>query len=277
MKLTISAPIRVSGIALHSGDSVVACLKPGHQGIRFFTPLGMVPALADFVSGADHRTVLRNGRAWVETPEHLMSALFLLGVTDMDVFLNESELPILDGSVKPWLDVLSGKLVKTPGIGRAEYAPTRAIEVCAGDSWARIFPSDKASLKLHFDFGPFGPGKGCVDIQKDLIEWGISNASARTFATESQIYALRSRGLAKGGSLDNSLVYSRHGQIMNEGGLRLKNEAFVHKALDAIGDLALLPFNWLGRVEAYKPGHAIMTTLAKEILSDYILSRKAVA
>jgi len=265
---TIRRPITCTGIGLHSGQKVSMSLKPaaaGH-GIRFVrTDLGVeIPATLEFL-GPKHtlQTTLVNGAASVDTVEHLLSALRGLGVDNITVELNQSEVPIMDGSAAPWVYLIQEAGVKELAATRQVLRVDRAITVERGDKSISIFPFDgfKVSYAIQFDHPMLRSQKKSLDITETSFVDEI--APARTFGFLKEVEMLRQRGLALGGSLDNAVVLGETG-VLNP--LRFEDEFVRHKMLDVIGDLALVGHAIAGHVSVTKGGHALHAELAAELL-----------
>ena len=243
-------------------------LKPaaaGH-GIRFVrTDLGVeIPATLEFL-GPKHtlQTTLVNGAASVDTVEHLLSALRGLGVDNITVELNQSEVPIMDGSAAPWVYLIQEAGVKELAATRQVLRVDRAITVERGDKSISIFPFDgfKVSYAIQFDHPMLRSQKKSLDITETSFVDEI--APARTFGFLKEVEMLRQRGLALGGSLDNAVVLGETG-VLNP--LRFEDEFVRHKMLDVIGDLALVGHAIAGHVSVTKGGHALHAELAAELL-----------
>jgi len=243
-------------------------LKPasaGH-GIRFVrTDLGVeIPATLEFL-GPKHtlQTTLVNGAASVDTVEHLLSALRGLGVDNITIELNQSEVPIMDGSAAPWVYLIQEAGVKDLGVARQVLRVERAITVERGDKSISIFPADgfKVSYAIQFDHPALRSQKKSLEITEASFVDEI--APARTFGFLKEVEMLRQRGLALGGSLDNAVVLGETG-VLNP--LRFDDEFVRHKMLDVIGDLALVGYAIAGHVSVTKGGHALHAELAAELL-----------
>jgi UDP-3-O-[3-hydroxymyristoyl] N-acetylglucosamine deacetylase len=265
---TIRRSIHCTGIGLHSGFKVSLALKPAaaDTGIRFYrADLGVeIPATLEHLGPKQVlQTSLVNGAASVDTVEHLLSALRGLGIDNVIVELNQSEVPIMDGSAAPWVYLIQEAGVKDLVAPRKVLRVTRAVTVEKGDKSISIFPSDafKVSYAIAFDHPMLRSQKKTLDITESSFINEI--APARTFGFLKEVEMLRQRGLALGGSLDNAVVLGETG-VLNP--LRFEDEFVRHKMLDAIGDLYLLGHPLIGQYTAYKPGHALNNALVRALV-----------
>jgi UDP-3-O-[3-hydroxymyristoyl] N-acetylglucosamine deacetylase len=268
---TIGRAITVQGPGIHSGMSSRVALEPAPAGHgRVFLRADLddaqpIAALAANVVPGSLATDLGRGEQRVRTVEHLLAALSGLGIDNVLVRLWGPELPGLDGSAAPWVRLLLDA-------GRArQSAPCevltlrRPLELQDGPRRARCTPAGALSLAVSIDFPhPL--------LRQRRLELGVSArifeaelAYARTFALQAQVEAMRARGLARGGSLDNAVVLGPDG-VINPGGLRDPDEPLRHKMLDLLGDLALLGMPLLARVEVEQPGHAFNLALVRALL-----------
>ncbi len=270
---TIQKIVHCSGIGLHSGGPVNLRLVPApiDTGIVFLrkTAKGPIPVKVDGtkVIGTLLCTTIGENGTKVQTVEHLLAALSGLQITNLIIELDSAELPIMDGSAKPFVDLILKAGLQEQGVPQAVLKITRPVEVTDGEKWIRIRPSWKFSVHctIRFDH-PLLAHQRCSfePVSEDFVEW---IAPARTFGFLEEVEALRNHGLARGGSLENAVVVGPNG-VLNKEGLRYADEFVRHKILDILGDLSLLGMPILGEVEAYCPGHQLNTTLVSEILSS---------
>jgi len=266
---TLKRPVGCTGIGLHSGKAVRLTLKPapaGH-GLRFFrTDVGVeIPARLAWLSRQDHATTLSKDGVSVETVEHLLAALFALGVDDAVIEVSGPEIPILDGSAAPFV-ILIHEAGTRPHREPREYLKiTRPVEVVRGSKLARLVPADRfeVSYTIGFDH-PLLRHQACaVRITSETFVDEL--APARTFGFLRDVEAMRKSGLARGGSLENAVVIGETGVLNNA--LRFEDEFVRHKAMDAVGDLALLGHPILGRLEAVKAGHELHAAVAQKLMA----------
>ena len=266
---TLRRIVHCAGIGLHSGQKVTLTLKPApaDYGIRFKrADLGGVeiPALISHLGGRQQlQTGLMNGQASVETVEHLLAALRSLGVDNVCIELNQSEVPIMDGSSAPWVYLIQDAGVKELGTARKVIQITRQIQVQQGDKRMAFYPADrfKVSYTISFDHPMLRHQQKTLDLDEQAFVNEI--APARTFGFLKEVEMLRQRGLALGGSLENAIVLGETG-VLNP--LRFDDEFVRHKILDVIGDLALIGYSVVGHLVVHRGGHALHTAFASELL-----------
>jgi UDP-3-O-[3-hydroxymyristoyl] N-acetylglucosamine deacetylase len=271
---TLKTTIRSTGVGLHTGARVELTLRPGQPdtGIVFHrvdlaTPVA-IPALAGNVGDTRLSSTLARDGASISTVEHLMSALAGLGIDNVHVDVAGPELPIMDGSAGPFVFLLqSAGIVEQRAAKR--YLRVRApVELRDGDKWARFDPFAGFKLDFTIDFPHpiFGTESRHVVVDFAQHSYVKEVARARTFAFMQDVEAMRSMGLALGGSLQNAIVIDET-RVLNAEGLRYDNEFVKHKVLDAIGDLYLLGHPLIGQYTAFKPGHALNNLLARALLA----------
>jgi UDP-3-O-[3-hydroxymyristoyl] N-acetylglucosamine deacetylase len=202
----------------------------------------------------------------VSTIEHLMAAFAMLGVDNAVVEVDGPEMPIMDGSSEPFVQVLdrAGK--------RAQEAPRRfieilkTVEVVDGDKRAALRPAARFEVAFEIFFPTAAIGRQAIDMGMDETAFRRELADCRTFGFAHEVEALRSLGLARGGSLENCVVIDGD-RVLNPEGLRRPDEFVRHKALDAIGDLYVLGAPILGRFEGERAGHAVNNQLVRALLA----------
>jgi UDP-3-O-[3-hydroxymyristoyl] N-acetylglucosamine deacetylase len=271
---TLKTTIRSTGVGLHTGARVELTLRPAQPdtGIVFHrvdlpTPVA-IPALAGNVGDTRLSSSLALSGATISTVEHLMSAIAGLGIDNLHVDVAGPELPIMDGSAGPFVYLLqsAGIVEQTKP---KKYLRVRApVELRDGDKWARFEPFFGFKLDFTIDFPHpiFGTESRHVVVDFAHHSYVKEVARARTFAFMQDVEAMRSAGLALGGSLQNAIVIDET-RVLNAEGLRYDNEFVKHKVLDAIGDLYLLGHPLIGQYTAYKPGHALNNLLARALLA----------
>ena len=271
---TLKTSIRTTGVGLHTGARVELTLRPAPDdtGIVFHrvdlpTPV-TIPARAVNVGDTRLSSTLTLGDASISTIEHLMSALAGVGVDNLNVDVAGPELPIMDGSAGPFVFLLqSAGIVEQTSPKR--YLRVRApVEMRDGDKWARFdpFPGFKLDFTIDFPHPVFGTENRHVVVDFAEHSYVKEVARARTFGFMQDVEAMRSAGLALGGSLQNAIVLDET-KVLNSEGLRYDNEFVKHKVLDAIGDLYLLGHPLIGQYTAFKPGHAMNNALARALLA----------
>lgn len=268
---TINKDVSFAGVGLHSGKPVKMVLKPAsvNSGIRFKrVDLGQdafVPASMRRVSDTSLATTLSKNNVFVGTTEHLLAALYGLGIDNILIEVNSDELPIMDGSAAPFVQVLK-KYRKEQRAKRLLMKITKEMTFRAGHTEISVKPYDglRVTSKVEFDHPVIKSQSYTVNVERDSFAKEI--ASARTFGFLEQVEYLRANGKALGGSLENAVVIDKDG-VVNAEGLRFADEFARHKILDLVGDLALLGCPLLGHVTAARGGHtqhvAFMRMLAE--------------
>lgn len=269
LQQTLRRTVNCAGIGLHSGKKVTISLVPapaGH-GIRFRRmDLGgiEIPAHVAHLSGEQQlQTTLVNGKASVETIEHLLSALRGLGIDNVRIDLNHCEVPIMDGSSAPWVYLIQDAGVKVQNVPRKTLKVLRQIQHQQGDKRIALYPFDgfKVSYTITFDHPMLRHQQKTMELDEQVFVDEV--APARTFGFLKDVEMLRQRGLALGGSLENAVVVGETG-VLNP--LRFEDEFVRHKILDVVGDLALVGHAIQGHLVVHRGGHALHTAFAEEIL-----------
>lgn len=267
---TLRRPATLSGRGLHGDLPCTVVLRPAERasGITFLhTPTGVeIPARAEFVGDCSLATTLTRNGVRLQTVEHLLSALVGLGIDHVTVEVDGEELPILDGSSEPWVRLIQEAGIRPMAIWPRFMKILKPVEVRMGDKWIRVSPWNGLRLAYTIIYDNPYIGRQARELTLNSEKYCRELGCARTFCLESDIEFMRSRGLAKGGSLDNAVVFGAHGPL-NES-LRFEDEAVRHKMMDLVGDLALLGGPLEGFVEAHCAGHAVHVELAKAILAD---------
>lgn len=273
LQKTIRRKIEVKGIGLHTGKPATLrfCPAPADTGVYFVrTDLPGRPALkasVDHVQATSYATTLGGAEFSVSTVEHCLSALAAFRVDNLFIELDGPEIPIGDGSAKVFMEALleAGMFEQESPRNYAYIQQT----IYYGDSekYAYITPYNGLRVSYTIDFPHPEIGKQVMDIDINEESFIRDIASARTFGFMKDVEALRSRGLALGGSMENAIVLDDK-QILNPEGLRYADEFVRHKVLDALGDLVTLGMPLIGHLVLYKAGHDLMNKLVKKILSS---------
>src|SRR5438093_4914413 len=271
---TLKNAIKTTGVGLHTGARVELHLRPAapDSGIVFHRvdlPQAVsIPARAERVGDTRLSSTLKQDGASISTVEHLMSALSGLGIDNLHVDVAGPEIPIMDGSAGPFVFLLqSAGIVEQAALKR--YLRIKLpVEVRDGDKWARFESFDGYRLDFTIDFPHpvFGSENRQVVVDFAGTSYVKEVARARTFGFMQDVEAMRSAGLALGGSLQNAIVLDET-RVLNSEGLRYDNEFAKHKILDAIGDLYLLGHPLIGKFTAFKSGHALNNAVSRELLS----------
>jgi UDP-3-O-[3-hydroxymyristoyl] N-acetylglucosamine deacetylase len=270
---TLGRPVEVQGIGLHHGPQVKLRILPAPPatGIVFIrTDLNntRIPATWEYVKRVSYATSLMHPKGiFISTTEHLLSVLYSMGIDNAFIELDNLEVPILDGSALPFVQLLRRAGVKKSRRPRRYMKIVKDVLVESNGKSVAILPSSRFSLRCHtfFDHPLVGEQNLELDITPEIYAREI--APARTFGFEYELDQMRDMGLIRGASLDNAVCFTRSG-VANPGGLRFPDECCRHKALDLIGDLALIGRPLLGCVVAEKAGHAMHFELVKQLMSD---------
>jgi UDP-3-O-[3-hydroxymyristoyl] N-acetylglucosamine deacetylase len=272
---TIQKVVKTSGVGLHNGEKVTMTLKPAEidQGIIFRRvdqkKSHEVKVSPDAVKDTKMCSAIGENASRVATIEHLMSALSAVGIDNITIELNGSEVPIMDGSSIPFIYLLQTAQIKEQDAPKKFVLINDVIEVKDKDKWARFEPYEgfKVDFTIDFPHPVFdeATNKVALDFYDESYITEISRA--RTFGFMQEVEYLRSNGLARGGSLDNAIVLDEY-KIINTDGLRYKDEFVRHKILDAVGDLYMLGYSIIGNFKAYKSGHELNNKLLLALLSN---------
>lgn len=271
---TLAGKVETCGVGLHSAVTVKLRMLPappdtGHVFVR--TDLGgfEIPASIECVANCSYATTLMRTGVMLSTVEHLLAALRGANVTNAYIEVDNLELPIMDGSSLAFTEMIErAGVVEQPAAQRA-LRVRRKIEIeHEGGRRIAVEPSETYEIDCTIDFAH--PLIGVQSFRFDALEPGgfaREIAAARTFGFTAEIDLLRQANLARGGSLDNAIVLTPDG-LLNESGLRFRDEFVRHKILDIIGDLDLIGMPILGRVTAHKSGHLLHAALLSKLLRD---------
>ena len=270
---TLKNEIRATGVGLHTGQKIYLTLRPGpvDSGIVFhrvdLDPVVEINAYATNVGDTMLSTSIMNGDARVSTVEHLMSAMAGMGIDNAIVEVSADEVPIMDGSAGPFVFLIQSAGIQEQNAPKKFIRITKPVEVKDGDKSATFLPYDgfKVSFGIDFDHPVFKDRKLNATVDFSSTSFVKEVSRARTFGFMHEIEYLRSKGLAKGGSVDNAIVVDKY-RILNEDGLRYEDEFVKHKVLDAIGDLYLLGNSLIGEFRAHKSGHGLNNVATRELL-----------
>jgi UDP-3-O-[3-hydroxymyristoyl] N-acetylglucosamine deacetylase len=267
---TIARSLNITGVGLHSGRPVSMSIHPAaaNQGLKFIrTDLPDRPQVrAHFTRVVDttRATTLAEGEATLATVEHLLSAFYGLGIDNAIVEVDGPEIPIMDGSAKPFVDLLMQADSSSLPWPRTYLVVHKTIEVSNGDGWMRVVPGQpRIMYAINFPHPLIRRQRYSVPLDSDHFRREI--APARTFGFLKEVQYLQSQGLARGGSLDNALVLD-DSNVLNPGGLRFPEEFVRHKILDALGDLALLGLPILGRLEVSRGSHDLHQQFIQQLI-----------
>ena len=277
MQATIKNPVQISGIGLHTGCQVSLELNPApaDTGIVFrrVDLQGFeIEALRERVSRVVLATTLMKKGVMLSTVEHVLSALYGLGLDNLHIDISSLEVPILDGSALPFVKMVQKAGVQTQEKDRTFLKVQRSFRLQEGSKFISIEPSSTFRISYEIDFAHPAIGHQILDLEMTSKAYAKEIAFARTFGFRSEVEELRRKGLIRGGSFENAVVLSKT-EIMN-GPLRSPDEFVRHKMLDLIGDISLCGFPLIGHIKAHKAGHALHTDLATALVRDPTLCRK---
>jgi UDP-3-O-[3-hydroxymyristoyl] N-acetylglucosamine deacetylase len=269
---TIGESFSVNGVGLHSNSSVGARVKPapaytGYVFRRSDLNDFEIPASPQHVTHVSYATTLMKSGVMISTVEHLLSALLGCGVDNAIIEVDSLEVPILDGSGKPWADLIERAGVVELEAPRAHLRVLKRVEVSEKNRVMSIEPADDFRITCEIDFDHPLVGHQRREINLCARGYAEEIAPARTFGFVEEIEMLRQNGLARGGSLENAIALTRDG-MLNAEPLRFEDEFVRHKILDIIGDLALAGMPILGHVRASRSGHGLHTMLLSNLLRD---------
>jgi UDP-3-O-[3-hydroxymyristoyl] N-acetylglucosamine deacetylase len=267
---TIRAATECTGVGLHSGAPVTLRILPAQAGAGIvFRRVDLddftIEAGSRNVAKVSYATSLMKKGVLISTTEHLLSAFIGVGVDNAVVELDNLELPILDGSALPYVEMIQRAGLRQQRRKRVYMRIKRELEVREGDKFIGVYPAEGYSVSYNIHFPPpIGQSSFEVDLSRDLYRREI--APARTFGFKDEEERMRNMGLIRGANLDNVIALTRT-SVLN-GPLRFPDEFVRHKVLDLIGDLALLGRHIIGRVVAHRAGHAMHTALVSRLLRD---------
>lgn len=264
-----------TGIGLHSGEEVHLTLRPApaDSGITFrrvdVCPAVAIPARAENVGDTVLSTNLVADGQRVSTVEHLMAALAGMGVDNAYVEVSAPEVPIMDGSASPFVQLIQSAGFAEQDAAKKFIRVTREVTVEDGDKVASFLPFDgfKVSFTIDFDQPVFRGRTAHAEMDFARMSFVTEVSRARTFGFMHEVEYLKSRGLVRGGSFDNAVVIDEY-RILNTEGLRSEDEFVKHKVLDAVGDLYLLGYSLIGEYRAYKSGHHLNNVAVRTLLGQ---------
>jgi UDP-3-O-[3-hydroxymyristoyl] N-acetylglucosamine deacetylase len=268
---TIQREVGTEGVGLHTGvfGHIRLVPAPADTGIVFRrTDLDnfLIEARGENVARVSYATSLMKQGVLLSTTEHLLAAIYSCEIDNVFINIDSIEVPILDGSAEPFMQMLEQAGVRRLRKRRRYLKVLKPLEVVENGRRIGIYPANEFHVKCFVDFPHPLVGKQEIEMGVSQESFRRMLARARTFCFEREIEPLRAMGLIRGGSLENAIVLTNEG-VMN-GPLRFDDEFGRHKALDLIGDLALVGLPLLACVEAHKAGHALHTQLVSNLLAD---------
>lgn len=274
MQNTIKSPVTFSGLGLHTGAAVRMVVRPASAdyGIWFrrtdiATGDTMIPARWDAVVPSKLCTLVANDDgASVSTIEHIMAALAGLAISNALIDIEGPEVPILDGSAAPFVTALLARGIMEQGAPSRAIRVLKMVEVRDGEALARLEPAEMLEIDFRIDFTDRAIGRQSRRLNMSNGAFVRELSDSRTFCRQSDVDAMRARGLALGGTLDNAVVFDGD-RILTPGGLRYRDEPVRHKMLDALGDLSLAGAPLLARYTGIRAGHALTNRLLRALFN----------
>jgi UDP-3-O-[3-hydroxymyristoyl] N-acetylglucosamine deacetylase len=269
---TIKKSITCEGIGLHTGKSVKMVLKPAPAGtgmVFFRTDLGNaeIKAIAANTGATSYATTLSQNGVSVKTVEHLLSTFAGLNIDNVFVEVDAEEVPIMDGSARPFVRLIADAGIQTQEIFQPVLKVIKPIFVREGNKQLAIWPSETTSISYFIDFNHPMLKEQSLQYQPSEEAFLRDISNARTFGFMSDVQTLQANGLAKGASLDNAVALGDN-SVLNEDGLRYQDEFVRHKILDLIGDLSLLGMSIVGHIVAHKSGHSLNAQMVSKLLNS---------
>jgi len=262
---TISRKFHFEGIGLHTGQNVKVEVRPSMSNeINFWVCGSRIEFNIDNVVSTNLATSLSNSKETILTVEHFMSIVYMLGITSLDILVDGTEIPIMDGSALKFYEMfLKVGLEDLPFLTSVLRVKEKIrVEDSDTDAYIEILPAEKLSIQYHMKYNH--PMLDDISFKTPItLDTYLSNIVAcRTFCFEKDLEEMRAQGLIKGGSLDNAVVMTKDSSL-NE--LRFPDEMVRHKILDIIGDMSLLKYSLVGEIRAHLSGHKLNVELVKKI------------
>ncbi|MFP4236118.1 MAG: UDP-3-O-acyl-N-acetylglucosamine deacetylase [Desulfonatronovibrio sp.] len=258
---TIKKEIKCSGIGLHTGQKVSLCLRPAeedtgivfvHKGAQGQHRLELSPHI---VTSTDLATTIGTNGTRISTVEHLLAALNGLGIDNIYIEVEGTELPIMDGSAASFVFLIHSAGIRKQRRARQVLAFKKPLTFKEDGRWIRVTPYEGMKISYTIDFDHPMIGRQSLSFEHDSGQFIKTLSKARTFGFLRDVENLQSMGLALGGSLDNAVVLDEYG-VINPGGMRFSDELVRHKVLDFIGDMTMMGAGLWGSFEVHCSGHA---------------------
>lgn|SRR3990167_314926 len=266
---TLNASRVIVGIGVHSGEPATLTLHPASEntGVVFQVGNTKIPAKLDYVDNTDFCTCLLKDGVRIATVEHLLSAFHALNIDNCVAELSTNELPILDGSAKPWVDLILSAGIAQQSVARKFLAIKKEITVHDQGKWAKLAPFEgfSVSMEIAFTHPVILKSKQSLQFECSPERYIQEISQARTFGFMVDYEMMLAKNLARGASLQNTVVLDAE-IVVNPEGLRYPDEFVKHKILDAIGDLYLSGHPIRGSFSGYKSGHTLNANLMKKLL-----------
>lgn len=272
---TLAQSFTCIGVGLHCGMRTIMTVMPAeeHSGYRFVRrdithTHNEVLASWHTVSDTHLSTTVSNAMGVrVSTIEHLLAALHGCGIDNARIVLDGPEVPIMDGSAGPFVELIEGAGLKTQSAERRAIVIKEIIKVNEGNKQAILVPDTESCIHMKIDFPSKAIGKQNYSMRLNKSAFINDVANSRTFGFSEQISTLRSLGYAKGGSLKNAILIDNE-KVLNNEALRYQDEFVRHKVLDSIGDLALSGAHLIGSYHGIYAGHKINNELLHELMRN---------
>lgn len=276
MQRTIRKSVQIAGTGLHTGCAVSLNLQPASPGtgivFRRTDLQGFeIEARRKWVSRVVLATTLMKQGVMLSTVEHLLSAVYATGVDNLIIEIDSLEVPILDGSSMPFVELIHEAGIQEQDEERSYLVIEKNFRLERDDKFIELVPHSAFRISYEIDFEHPVIGKQELDVEITPASYTREIAFARTFGFYEEAEELRRKGLIRGGSFENAVVLGED-RVMN-GELRVPDEFVRHKVLDLIGDIALCGCPIIGHVRAFKAGHALHTMLATELSRNRGLTR----
>ncbi|MDH5719793.1 MAG: UDP-3-O-acyl-N-acetylglucosamine deacetylase [Spirochaetia bacterium] len=267
---TIKSSGVIKGIGLHSGESIKLIFHPAdeREGLFFIKKskleTSVLPVDLEHVIDTSMAVTLGNNKYHIQTVEHLMYSIYVLGITDMAIEIQgSSEMPVLDGSAKPYIDFFEGLEFHEYSTEVKPIIIDKPVMVTDGNRYIVARPHNNLRISYHIDYPHPMLKKKSIELDYDEVFFKEKIASARTFGFLKEVELLKKNGLAKGGSTENALVFTGDGTLNDS---RFDGEPIYHKILDLIGDLALIGRPIIGHILGSRGGHALDVAFGKKLL-----------
>jgi UDP-3-O-[3-hydroxymyristoyl] N-acetylglucosamine deacetylase len=269
---TIKNSISCEGIGLHSGKIAKMMIKPAPAGSGIvFSRADLdgveVRAIAANTAATSYATTLRQNGASVMTVEHLLAAFAGLHIDNAYVEIDAEELPIMDGSARRFVRLIADAGIRSQEIPQPMLKVISPVFVREGNRQIAVWPAETASISYFIDFNHPMLKEQSLHYQPSEETFLREVSDARTFGFLSDVKNLQANGLAKGASLDNAVALGED-SILNEDGLRYKDEFVRHKILDLLGDMSLVGMPIIGHIVAHKSGHGLNARMAAKLLAS---------
>lgn len=272
---TLKNTIHATGVGVHSGEKVSVTLHPAsiNTGIIFrrtdlAEPID-IPARVAYIGNTDSCTCLVNHNERIATVEHLLSAFASLGIDNCYVDVSLAELPIMDGSAEPFIFLIQSAGIEEQNALKKFIRIKKTVEVKNTDKYAKLLPYDglQISFEIAFNHPVVNNSRQSMTFDFSSATYATDVSRARTFGFLADYDLMRQKNLARGASLENTIVLDAD-KVMNADGLRYPDEFVKHKIIDVVGDLYLLGHNLIGAFSGYKSGHAMNSQLMHALLSQ---------